>query len=155
MHSIAGKKHSKQQSVNPMPALMFHKISFLDGVRCLGQWWHDWTWEITSKCSLHLLWKIMAMHNKIMHVLTFLICKGRCCGCSWSNSACGERSSQTATLYGGGDSTKYDGGGTGGWYGFSKQINSYGQIFCTSYSYGLNFLKLVKHNSTHWHHKAN
>lgn len=56
-------------------------------------------------------------------MLTFLFLKGRCSGCNSSNSARGERSSQTTMLYGGGDSTKYDGGGTDGWYDFSKANN--------------------------------
>jgi len=48
-------------------------------------------------------------HAYLAIMLTFILLNGCCSG-----NACGEQSSQTTMLYGGGDSSKYDGDGKGG-----------------------------------------
>ena len=58
---------------------------------------------------------------QLLTTLTFLCLAGHCSGCNSSNRVCGDRSSLTTMLYGGGDSTKYDGSGSDGWYDVSKK----------------------------------
>ena len=73
---------------------------------------------------------IIKFHAYLAIMLTFLLLKGHCSGCNSFNNACGEKSLQTTMLYAGGDSSKYNGGGTGGWYDFSERI--YGLEFIES-----------------------
>ena len=77
---------------------------------------------IVPNWDYKMMTAITKFHAYLAINLTFILLKGHCFGCNSFKSVCGEWSSQTTILYGGGDSSKYDRDGTGGWNEFSKRI---------------------------------